>query len=192
MHIGALRNANMAASLNLGDTRHARRAACIGATSLGGHSAMTISALGANPLLSLGFTQKPREPAPAQGFQLPASAPANSAGALSVLPISQAQPLSFETVFALQSRDEPAPTLTPPSATDIFLEEARKHPMERLREQIMKELGVSEADLAAMPPEERRAMEDRIRQLIEEKLRQGMGVDNAEAGSNAAMLQGLL
>jgi len=95
----------------------------------------------------------------------------------------------LNSVLQLQSLIEPETEISAPSATDIFLEEARKDPMERLREQIMKELGISEADLAAMPPEERRAMEDRIRQLIEEKFRQGMGVDNAEAGSAGAVLQ---
>jgi hypothetical protein len=153
---------------------------------------MTIGAIGANPLLLLNFAQKAAN-AVTDIFNPRADEQANTAGpqsaGLSMLPSSQAMPLSFESILQLQSLDEPAQEITAPSATDIFLEEARKNPMERLREQIMKELGVSEADLAALPPEERRAMEDRIRQLIEEKLRQGMGVDNAEAGSTGALLQ---
>lgn len=148
---------------------------------------MTIGAIGANPLLLLGLTQKMRGDAP-PSFDASAHVQANPAGPLSILPISSAQKLSFANVLQLQRLDEPEPTIEAPSATDIFLEEAQKHPMERLREQIMKELGMSEADLAALPPEERRAMEDRIRQLIEEKLRQGMGVENADAGTPAEML----
>lgn len=152
---------------------------------------MTIGAIGANASLLLGMLGKSR--VDAGGFQpsgLPRSE--NSAGPLSILPISSAQPLSFESVLQLQMLDEPEPTIGAPTATEIFLEEARKDPMERLREQIMEQLGVSEADLAALPPEERRAMEDRIRQLIEEKLREGMGVDSAKAGSNGEMLQSLI
>jgi hypothetical protein len=148
---------------------------------------MTIGAIGANASLLLGMLGKSR--IEADSFA-PHALPRQekSAATLSILPTSSAQALSFESVLQLQRLDEPEPTIEEPSATEIFLEEAQKHPMERLREQIMKELGISEADLAALPAEERRIMEDRIRQLIEEKLRQGMGVDSAEAGTNAAML----
>jgi hypothetical protein len=152
---------------------------------------MTIGAIGANASLLLGMLGKSRvDAAPFQPSGLPCSE--NSAGPLSILPISSAQPLSFDNVLQLQRLDEPEPEIRAPAATEIFLKEARKGPMERMREQIMQQLGVTEADLAAMPPEEKRAMEDRIRQLIEEKLRQGMGVDNAEADSNAAELQTLI
>ncbi|GAM98389.1 hypothetical protein U91I_02022 [alpha proteobacterium U9-1i] len=117
---------------------------------------------------------------------------ANSAGALSILPASQATPLSFETVLALQRLDEPPTTISAPSATDIFLEEARKTPMERMREQILEQLGLSEADLAQMSPEERRATEDTIRQLIQEKFRQAMGGEDQPAETNTeAMLKTL-
>jgi hypothetical protein len=152
---------------------------------------MTISALGANPLLSLGFTQKTGSAA-AQVYNPQSDERENSAQSLSILPISQTQPLSFANVLQLQRRDEPDQTVKPPSATDIFLEEARKDPMQRMREQIMEALGVTEEDLAAMAPDERRAMEDKIRQLVEQKLRQGMGVDNAQADSPAEALQDLL
>jgi hypothetical protein len=152
---------------------------------------MTIGAIGANPLLLLNFAQKAAN-AVTDIFTAQADEQANSAGPLSILPSSQAMPLSFESVLQLQSLDEAAPEISAPSATDIFLEEARKNPMERLREQIMKELGISEADLAALPPDEKRAMEDRIREMIEEKLRQGMGADNADAGGAGAVLREFL
>ncbi len=61
-----------------------------------------------------------------------------------------------------------------------------------MREQIMKELGVSEEDLAQMPADERRAMEDRIRELVEEKLRQAMNAGKDAPSSNGEMLQQLL
>lgn len=89
----------------------------------------------------------------------------------------------------LQSLDEPEELqLTAPSATEIFLEEAQKSPIERMREQILAELGFSEESLAQLPPDEKRAMEDKIREMIEEKFRQGMGVDQAGSESNASMI----
>ena len=121
--------------------------------------------------------------------------PAKSAEASSILPPSSVQTggLSFETILSLQSLDEVQPvSVEPPSATDIFLQEAQKDPMERMREQIMKDLGVTEDELAAMAPDERRAMEDRIRELIEEKFRQANNAGEGPAQSNGEMLQQLL
>lgn len=118
---------------------------------------------------------------------------AKTAGALSILPASQAQPLSFETVLELQRPDPEEPTaIKPPTPTEIFLEEAQKSPMERMREQILEELGLTEEDLAQMSPDERRATEDKIRELIEEKFRQAMGGDEEPADTNAeAIMQTL-
>lgn len=98
-------------------------------------------------------------------------------------------PLSFETVIALQKieDDEPA-TITAPSATEIFLEEARKSPIERMREQILEELGLTEDSLAQLPPEERRAIEDQIREKIEEKFRQANNAGD-RPDSNAEMVE---
>lgn len=101
-------------------------------------------------------------------------------------------PISFESILQLQSLDEPEVTaVEAPTPTELFLEEARKDPIERMREQIMEELGISEADLAAMSPEERRATEEKIREMIEEKLRQANGADDGPAESNGEMLEQL-
>ena len=119
--------------------------------------------------------------------------PAKATGALQILPPSAATSLSFETFLTLQLIDAPTPiALEAPSAEDLFLEEAQKHPMERLREQILEELGLTEETLAQLPPEERSAMEDKIRQMIEEKLRQAMGGEAAPENTTAAMLKTLL
>jgi len=119
--------------------------------------------------------------------------PAKSAGVLAILPPAAATPLSFENVLALQLIDAPPVKLEPMSATDIFLQEARKSPMERMREQVLEELGLTEESLGQMAPEERRAAEDKIREMIEEKLRQAMGGDQApDDASAAAMLKTLL
>jgi hypothetical protein len=155
---------------------------------------MTISPLGFTPSILQSLGAKRADQAAQAWFEQKTGAAnaANSAGALSILPASQATPLSFETVLELQRLDEPPATFKAPTATDIFLEEARKSPMERMREQILEELGLSEDALAQMSPEERRATEDKIRQMIEEKFRQAMGGEEEPADTNAeAMLQTL-
>lgn len=150
---------------------------------------MAIGAIGANALFSLSL--QPRAPSSGAANFLPSNtaSSANSAANATILPISAVTPLSFETVMNLQSLDEPEPTgLVEQTATQKFLEEARKSPMERMREQILAELGLSEEALAQMPAEERRMAEDKIRDMIEEKLRQGMGADRAADESNASMI----
>lgn len=128
------------------------------------------------------------QPQPASG--LLGTRPVNPAGAVSILPVQQASPLSFETVLSLQRLDEPEQTFRAPTATERFLVEARKSPMERLREQILRDLGITEAELAAMPADERRAWEDKIREIIEEKMRRDVGASDTQADSNAeAMLE---
>ena len=71
---------------------------------------------------------------------------------------------------------------------EAFLAYAQKTPMERLRDQILQDLGLSEDSLAQMPPEERAAVEDKIRKIIEEKLREAMRENGVEVGGpqNAA------
>jgi hypothetical protein len=53
--------------------------------------------------------------------------------------------------------------------------------LERMREQVMKELGLTEDDLASMTADEKRVAEDKIREMIEEKLKQGMRNGDGEA-----------
>lgn len=152
---------------------------------------MTIGAIGANPLLFLNSQSKARD------LSDPSFAPntndaAISAGPLSILPSSSAVQLSFDNIIALQSLIEEKPAqLTEMSATEKFLAESRKTPMERMREQILEELGLSEEALAQMSPEDRRIAEDKIRQMIEEKIRQAMNAGDAPAESNAAMIEQL-
>lgn len=149
---------------------------------------MTIGAISANSLLMLSFAQKTRGDAQTN-FDTGQNVQANSAAPPSILPISPAQPLSFESILELQRVDELEPeALRPPTAEELFLEEAQKHPMERMREQILEELGVTEEELAELPPDEKRAMEDKIRAMIEEKLRQANNAGDAPRGSNAEML----
>lgn len=153
---------------------------------------MTIGAVGANPLLFLNSRTQNADSAAGAFAPTTTNSAANSAGSLSILPTRAAAPLSFENILALQSLGEPEePKLEEMSATEKFLEEARKTPMERMREQILEQLGLSEDALAQMSPEDRRVAEDKIRELIEEKIRQAMnGGDNAPS-SNAEMIEQL-
>ena len=155
---------------------------------------MTISPLSFSPSVLQSLGTKRADEAAQSWFEqkIGETNTAKSAGALSILPASRATPLSFDTILELQRLDEPPTTLKAPTATEIFLEEAQKSPMERMREQILEQLGLSEADLAQMSPEERRATEDQIRELIEAKFRQAMGGDGEPAETNTeAMLQTL-
>ena len=151
---------------------------------------MNIGAVGSNPLLSL--VSRAQNAGASAGVFAPVStnAAANSAGPLSILPSSAAAPLSFESILSLQSlADEEPAQLTEMSATEKFLKEAQKTPMERMREQVLASLGLSEDALSQMPPDERRAAEDKIREMIEEKIRQGMNGGDKSPTSNAEMME---
>lgn len=152
---------------------------------------MTIGAIGANPLLFL--NSRPQNTGLSdQAFAPNTKAAANSAGPLSILPSSAAVQLSFDNIIALQSLiDEEPAQLTEMSATEQFLAEAQKTPMERMREQVLDALGLTEEALAQMSPQDRRVAEDKIRQLIEEKIKQAMNAGDAPADSNAAMIEEL-
>lgn len=143
---------------------------------------MELSALAANAALSMLFGAKQRQTAPAERFAAPEQ-PANLARPQQTLPANAAA-ISFDAALFLQSEAASEPAIQTPSATELFLAEIQKDPIERMREQIMKELGLSEDDLAQMTPDERRAVEDEISAIIQERLRQGFGGDrNAETAA---------
>lgn len=145
---------------------------------------MELSALAANAALSMLFGAKEREKTAPGDFTAPERS-ADFARTAPILPASAAN-ISMDSMLFLQT--EEAPKAEGPSATDLFLEEIRKDPIERMREQIMEELGVTEEDLAQMTPDERRAVEDQISAMIEEKLRQGFGVERAETETHTEAL----
>ncbi|MEI2297635.1 hypothetical protein [Ensifer sp. MJa1] len=60
------------------------------------------------------------------------------------------------------------------SVSDEFLKEANKSLAEKIREQILKAMGLSEEDLEGMEPEQRQAVEAEIRKAVE----RAMGVEN--------------
>lgn len=106
--------------------------------------------------------------------------------------------MSPEMLLMLQgdNSDDDSAQATPasaqaPSIEDQFLAEAHKTPAQRMREQILKALGITEEQLAQMPPEQRQAMEQRIKDLIEEKVREAHNAGKAPPDSNTEMLQSL-
>lgn len=150
---------------------------------------MNIGSIGTNPLLSLNFQQRPNQTS-TDAMQILPPRQANSAQQQTILPPNSATQLSFETLLSLQSLDQPAlEEVQAPTPTQIFLQEAQKSPMERMREQIIEQLGLTEDAIDQMPPEERRAVEDQIREMIEQKLREGMGADREAPDSNASMIE---
>jgi replicative superfamily II helicase len=66
------------------------------------------------------------------------------------------------------------PNALPGSSDDAvvqaFLNEAKKSPVERLREAWLKAHNMSEEDLAKLPPDQRKAIEDDIRKSIQEAM----------------------
>ena len=67
------------------------------------------------------------------------------------------------------------------AVTQEFLDWMKKDPMERLRAQILESMNLDEASLAALPPEEREAIEAQIREAIEQAFGVGDQADAAES-----------
>lgn len=163
---------------------------------------MSIAGIGAGSLSALFALGRSKEIGEQQAFQ-PAigalSEAASPAASGTILPAANTSlGLSFETILQLQGQaDEDAQakaledgmSVKPPTAEELFLKEARKSPIERMREQILESLGLTEESLAQLPPDEKRAMEDKIAKMIEEKLRESAGAEPGAEASNASMIE---
>jgi hypothetical protein len=55
---------------------------------------------------------------------------------------------------------------TKKTATDLFLEYAELTPAQRERQQILKQLGITEEELEQLPPSERKEVENKIAEII--------------------------
>ena len=60
--------------------------------------------------------------------------------------------------------------LTPRTAEEEFLEIAQKSPLERLRDKILEDMKMSEADVAGMTPDDRQVVEDELKRRMMEAL----------------------
>jgi hypothetical protein len=152
---------------------------------------MQVGSFGFDPsmlLSSLGKTRETDGTLYPGAPSLPPAKPAGSAASNTFLPTAQSGGLPVDSVLYLQTQPGEAEAISEPSVEDLFLEEMKKSPAERLREQILKALGETEESVAAMPPEQQQAMEKQIAELIKEKLREANGA--REAGSDASLAAG--
>lgn len=94
--------------------------------------------------------------------------PADSAVLGSTRPAASDPSAAYETQALAQADEADASD----KVRDAFLAYAQKTPMERMRDQILKELGYTEESLRQAPADERAAVEDKIRTLIEEKMKE--------------------
>ncbi|MQT56825.1 hypothetical protein GHO41_05605 [Pseudomonas sp. FSL R10-0399] len=74
-----------------------------------------------------------------------------------------------KTRVMLQASASSTGTATKTSATDEFKDYMSKSPAQRIREQLLKEMGLTEDDFKAMPPEKQQAITDQITALMQQK-----------------------
>ncbi|MGO3030497.1 hypothetical protein [Pseudomonas helleri] len=74
-----------------------------------------------------------------------------------------------KTRVMLQASASSTGTATKTSATDEFKDYMSKSPAQRIREQLLKEMGLTEDDVKAMPPEKQQAITDQITALMQQK-----------------------
>lgn len=75
-----------------------------------------------------------------------------------------------DTALPLGAAEAQDKSPTKQQVIDEFLEYMNKSSAERLRDQILQSMGLTEEDLEALPPEERRAVEDTIAQKMREHI----------------------
>ena len=61
------------------------------------------------------------------------------------------------------------------SVAQQFMDYAKMSPIERMRAQILKSMGLTENDLKKMSPEQQKAVEQKIEQIIKQKLEKNAG-----------------
>jgi hypothetical protein len=99
--------------------------------------------------------------------------PAKAAASNASFPTRMLAQLDSASILSLQNiafevGEDGKPTGV--SATDEFLACMEKTPEERMRANILKSLGLTEEELESLPPERRQAVEDKIKDLIKERI----------------------
>lgn len=135
--------------------------------------------------------------------------PAKPAAANTHFPTTPPVSLGAEMLLALQQPeappagaanaavdDAPAEPLES-SAEDQFLDYMKKTPEERLRDKILKALGLTEENLEAMPAEERLAIEEKIAEIVKEtivpdEVTRGAKAEPGQASPFSTLLQAAL
>lgn len=110
--------------------------------------------------------QKEQAKAAAANTSFPTTPPVNL-GAEALLALQQDAPSAGAA--SMPASEAPAEELGS-SAADEFLDYMKKTPEERLRDKILKALGITAEELEAMPMEERLAVEEKIADIIKETL----------------------
>ncbi|WP_285420876.1 hypothetical protein [Pseudomonas sp. efr-133-TYG-5] len=75
-----------------------------------------------------------------------------------------------KTRVNLQATDTTSTKSSGTSATDEFKDYMSKSPQQRLRDSILKEMGITEDDIQAMPPEKQLAIGKEIAQRLQDKM----------------------
>lgn len=130
---------------------------------------MDVGGIGAGAAMFL----KPPEKDPAMGLGAFSTAagkgkgdPANAAGPQARFSTRQPMMIDSASMVELQSAEE----TTGSKAADEFMAWMKKSPEERLRDQILKALNITEEDLEKMSPQDRAGIEQKIKDIIKEKL----------------------
>lgn len=92
--------------------------------------------------------------------------------------------LALQEAGAKEGAEKKAEVKT--SAEDQFLDYMQKSPAERLRDKILKALGVTEDDIKDMTPDERMGLEKKIQELIKETMIKAEGEGEPSARDSAA------
>lgn len=114
------------------------------------------------------------------------SGSAKAAAANTSFPTQMLTKLDSASIFSLQSIEFTVDENGKPTgikATDEFLAHMKKTPEERVRANILKSIGVTEEELESLPPEQRQAIEEKIKEIIKEKIRPAseLGLPTGEA-----------
>ena len=68
------------------------------------------------------------------------------------------------------STSQASTSVAAPSARDEFLDYMKLTPAQRMEQAILEEMGLTKEDLESMPPEQRKAIEETIRERIKAKM----------------------
>jgi hypothetical protein len=95
------------------------------------------------------------------------SSSSGASGASSTDPTAGSSPTAASVTNGLDTSSD--------SVVKQFMDYAKESPMERMRDQILKSMGLTEDDLKKMSPEQQKAVEQKIEQIIKQKLEKNAG-----------------
>lgn len=99
---------------------------------------------------------------------------------------SMPQTSAFARALWTIGADKSETTSADTGIVEEFMELAKMTPAERLRKQMLEEMGLTEDSLKALPPEERKAIEAEIREAIEQQFGVGASGESTAELKTAA------